>query len=34
MVSVLVLHEDDGGRSRVIDPMDCAEPRFTVIVCG
>jgi hypothetical protein len=34
MVSVLVLHEDDGGRSRGIDPMDCTEPRFTVIVCG
>jgi hypothetical protein len=33
-VSVLVLHDDDGGRSKVIDPMDCAEPRFTVTVCG
>ena len=33
-VSVRVVH--DGGRRQVqvIDPMDCAEPRFTVIVCG
>src|ERR1700722_11157705 len=24
----------NGGRSRAIDPMVCAEPRFTVMVCG
>jgi hypothetical protein len=33
-VSVLVAHADDGGRSSVIDPIDCVEPRSTVIVCG
>ena len=33
-VSVRVLHADDGGRSSVTDPIDCVEPRSTVIVCG
>ena len=33
-VSVRVAQADDGGRSRVTDPIDWAEPRSTVIVCG
>src|ERR1700735_905493 len=33
-VSVRVDHAVAGGRFSVIDPMVCAEPRFTVIVCG
>ena len=33
-VSVRVLHADDGGRSRVIDPIDWTDPRSTVIHCG
>ncbi len=33
-VCVRVLQADDGGRSSVTDPMDCTEPRSTVMVCG
>ena len=33
-VSVRVLQADDGGRSSVTDPIDCVEPRSTVMVCG
>jgi hypothetical protein len=29
-----VLHAVDGGRSRMIDPIDCTDPRSTVMVCG
>ena len=33
-VSVRVVHAEDGGRSSVTEPIDCAEPRSTVRVCG
>ena len=33
-VSVRVAQALDGGRSSVSDPIDCTEPRSTVIVCG
>ena len=33
-VSVRVPQADDGGRSRVTDPIDCVEPRSTEMVCG
>jgi hypothetical protein len=33
-VCVRVLQADDGGRSKVTDPIDWVEPRSTEIVCG
>ena len=33
-VCVRVAQAVAGGRSSVTDPIDCAEPRFTVMVCG
>ena len=33
-VSVRVLQAAAGGRSSVTDPIDCAEPRSTEMVCG
>jgi hypothetical protein len=33
-VSVRVAQALDGGKSRVSDPIDCTDPRFTVSVCG
>jgi hypothetical protein len=33
-VSVRVLQAEEFGRSRVIDPIDWTDPRFTVMVCG